>query len=213
MFLAGDAAHIHSPAGGQGMNTGIQDSYNLGWKLAAVAKGGTPALLDSYAAELMTVDCECRLFELTRGGRFTLPSFGAMPSVDALPSDLRTLHVVGHPAGPDDIADTQGHLAGAYGAGDRTLVLIRPDGYVALISDAGDTSAVSDLLATIGGGRCLRPRDAATDGVRCPLTNPRTRPFAQKASLAARLRCPGLDSTLVTPRRRSTARRRCVDRT
>src|ERR1700689_2790856 len=51
VFLAGDAAHIHSPAGGQGMNTGIQDSYNLGWKLAAVAKGASPALLYSYESE------------------------------------------------------------------------------------------------------------------------------------------------------------------
>lgn len=51
VFLAGDAAHIHSPAGGQGMNTGIQDAHNLGWKLAAVAKGASPALLDSYEAE------------------------------------------------------------------------------------------------------------------------------------------------------------------
>src|SRR6202020_2553366 len=51
VFLAGDAAHIHSPAGGQGMNTGIQDAYNLGWKLAAVAQGASPALLDSYEAE------------------------------------------------------------------------------------------------------------------------------------------------------------------
>jgi 2-polyprenyl-6-methoxyphenol hydroxylase-like FAD-dependent oxidoreductase len=53
VFLAGDAAHIHSPAGGQGMNTGIQDAQNLAWKLALVAKGGgrEGPLLDSYEAE------------------------------------------------------------------------------------------------------------------------------------------------------------------
>jgi 2-polyprenyl-6-methoxyphenol hydroxylase-like FAD-dependent oxidoreductase len=52
-FLAGDAAHIHSPAGGQGMNTGIQDAVNLGWKLGHVLKGCGDAglLLDSYEAE------------------------------------------------------------------------------------------------------------------------------------------------------------------
>ena len=51
-FLAGDAAHIHSPAGGQGMNTGIQDAFNLSWKLATVITGdGGDALLDSYHAE------------------------------------------------------------------------------------------------------------------------------------------------------------------
>lgn len=52
VFVAGDAAHCHSPAGGQGMNTGLQDAYNLAWKLALVARGvGRPELLDSYHAE------------------------------------------------------------------------------------------------------------------------------------------------------------------
>lgn len=52
VFLAGDASHVHSPVGGQGMNTGIQDAINLAWKLALAVKGqGTPALLDSYNAE------------------------------------------------------------------------------------------------------------------------------------------------------------------
>lgn len=53
VFLAGDAAHIHSPAGGQGMNTGMQDAVNLGWKLASVlrGKGDADLLLDSYEAE------------------------------------------------------------------------------------------------------------------------------------------------------------------
>lgn len=52
VFLLGDAAHVHSPAGGQGMNTGMQDAHNLAWKLAFTAKGyAQPALLDSYHAE------------------------------------------------------------------------------------------------------------------------------------------------------------------
>jgi 2-polyprenyl-6-methoxyphenol hydroxylase-like FAD-dependent oxidoreductase len=52
VLLAGDAVHIHSPAGGQGLNTGMLDAHNLGWKLALVASGRAPdALLDSYAAE------------------------------------------------------------------------------------------------------------------------------------------------------------------
>ncbi|MER7930801.1 MULTISPECIES: FAD-dependent oxidoreductase [unclassified Streptomyces] len=210
VFLAGDAAHIHSPAGGQGMNTGIQDAHNLGWKLAAVLEGAPPGLLDSYEAErrpvaadvlalsnarlrqtvqdkgistrrdastlqlgvsyrgstlarddrdgtaalragdrapdatgLMTVESEQRLFDLLRGGRFTLLDFGESP----VPGALR---VVRQPTGPGEIADAKGHLAAAYGATDRTLVLIRPDGYIALISDAGDASAVSDYLAGNG---------------------------------------------------------------
>lgn len=50
-FLIGDAAHVHPPAGGQGMNTGIQDAYNLSWKLAQVLAGAPDALLDTYQAE------------------------------------------------------------------------------------------------------------------------------------------------------------------
>ena len=55
IFLAGDAAHVHSAAGGQGLNTGVQDAYNLGWKLAAVLHGAPDALLDTYQAERLPV--------------------------------------------------------------------------------------------------------------------------------------------------------------
>jgi len=52
VLLAGDAAHVHSPDGGQGLNTGVQDAVNLGWKLAQVIKGISPeSLLDNYHAE------------------------------------------------------------------------------------------------------------------------------------------------------------------
>jgi 3-(3-hydroxy-phenyl)propionate hydroxylase len=52
VLLAGDAAHVHSPVGGQGLNTGVQDAVNLGWKLAQVVKGISPdSLLDTYHAE------------------------------------------------------------------------------------------------------------------------------------------------------------------
>jgi 2-polyprenyl-6-methoxyphenol hydroxylase-like FAD-dependent oxidoreductase len=55
-FLLGDAAHIHSPVGAQGMNTGFQDAYNLGWKLAMVVEGqASIALLDSYEEERLPV--------------------------------------------------------------------------------------------------------------------------------------------------------------
>ena len=52
VLLAGDAAHVHAPAGGQGLNIGVQDAVNLGWKLAQVVKGTSPeSLLDTYQAE------------------------------------------------------------------------------------------------------------------------------------------------------------------
>lgn len=59
VFLAGDAAHIHAPSGAQGMNTGLQDSVNLAWKLAAVLRHGAPdSLLDSYESERRPVGSE-----------------------------------------------------------------------------------------------------------------------------------------------------------
>jgi len=55
IFLAGDAAHVHSPAGAMGMNTGIQDAYNLGWKLGAVLNRAKESLLDTYEHERMPI--------------------------------------------------------------------------------------------------------------------------------------------------------------
>ncbi|MFI6449331.1 FAD-dependent oxidoreductase [Kitasatospora sp. NPDC050543] len=91
ILLAGDAAHIHSPAGGQGMNTGIQDAYNLGWKLAALLGGADPALLDTYEHERRTVarnvldDSTTRLRNLMRA---TAENHG--PSVQQGLTDDRT---------------------------------------------------------------------------------------------------------------------------
>jgi 2-polyprenyl-6-methoxyphenol hydroxylase-like FAD-dependent oxidoreductase len=83
IFLAGDAAHVHSPAGAQGMNTGIQDAWNLGWKLALVTRGvAEEALLDSYDAERRPV-----------GGfvvRFTDRAFSLTTSTNPLLRALRT---------------------------------------------------------------------------------------------------------------------------
>ena len=71
VFLAGDAGHIHSPAGGQGMNMGMQDAHNLAWKLALVHRGeGCEALLDSYEEERRQVAAETLAWtdRATRGG-------------------------------------------------------------------------------------------------------------------------------------------------
>jgi 2-polyprenyl-6-methoxyphenol hydroxylase-like FAD-dependent oxidoreductase len=83
VFLAGDAAHVHSPAGAQGMNTGIQDAWNLGWKLALVGRGvADEALLDSYDDERRPV-----------GGfvvRFSDRAFSVATSTNPLLRALRT---------------------------------------------------------------------------------------------------------------------------
>ncbi|GAA2795999.1 FAD-dependent monooxygenase [Crossiella cryophila] len=74
-FLVGDAAHIHSPAGGQGLNTGLQDAANLAWKLAAVLRtGADPALLESYSRERHPVGVQVlkfsdRLYKFAAGLR------------------------------------------------------------------------------------------------------------------------------------------------
>ncbi len=66
VFLAGDAAHVHSPAGGQGMNLGLQDAWNLAWKMALVAHGqAAPSLLDTYSPERHAIGRE-----IIRGASF-----------------------------------------------------------------------------------------------------------------------------------------------
>lgn len=89
VFLAGDAAHVHSPIGGQGMNTGIQDALNLGWKLALGARGlATDELIDSYDAERRPVargivGFTDRLFKLatSRSGLKKLPRTKLLPAL------------------------------------------------------------------------------------------------------------------------------------
>jgi 2-polyprenyl-6-methoxyphenol hydroxylase-like FAD-dependent oxidoreductase len=72
VFVAGDAAHIHLPAGGQGMNTGIQDAYNLGWKLAAVLRGADAGLLDTYETERRPVAAKVLRDSTRRGAALLL---------------------------------------------------------------------------------------------------------------------------------------------
>ncbi|MFB1482830.1 FAD-dependent oxidoreductase [Corallococcus sp. RDP092CA] len=74
VFIAGDAAHVHPPTGGQGLNTGVQDAYNLGWKLGHVLQGAAPALLDTYEAERLPIAAwvlglSSKLFDGMRQGR------------------------------------------------------------------------------------------------------------------------------------------------
>jgi 2-polyprenyl-6-methoxyphenol hydroxylase-like FAD-dependent oxidoreductase len=75
VLLVGDAAHTHPPTGGQGLNTSVQDSYNLGWKLAAVLAGAADALLDSYEEERRPVagnvlGLSTRLLDAARKGDY-----------------------------------------------------------------------------------------------------------------------------------------------
>jgi 2-polyprenyl-6-methoxyphenol hydroxylase-like FAD-dependent oxidoreductase len=99
VFLAGDAAHIHWPAGGQGLNTGVQDAMNLGWKLALALEGVAGAeLLDSYEVERRPV--AQRVLDNTRaqvaGGRAALDDDRALRARRGEPEAGRDDHRAGH---------------------------------------------------------------------------------------------------------------------
>ena len=119
VFLAGDAAHIHSPAGGQGMNTGMQDAFNLAWKLALVIKGSArPSLLDSYSPERTAVGERVlrnagRLTELAtlrspvlQGIRNTVARFATgFPFVQHKMANQLTEMDIGYPESPLTVRD------------------------------------------------------------------------------------------------------------
>jgi 2-polyprenyl-6-methoxyphenol hydroxylase-like FAD-dependent oxidoreductase len=100
VFLAGDAAHIHSPAGGQGMNTGMQDAFNLAWKLALVCHGAAgEGLLESYSAERSPVAAEV----ISSAGKMTRAAMLKNEIAQALRNfvvhHVTGLHAIQHVAG------------------------------------------------------------------------------------------------------------------
>lgn len=183
VLLAGDAAHVHSSAGGQGLNTSVQDGYNLGWKLAAVLDGAAESLLDSYEAERMPVAAHVLGMSRTLHRLDFQPQEGWTPAIHQLDVSYRhgPLAVDDRPAqgrlragdrAPDGIlgdgtrlfdvfcgphftllafgdlpdqrwgASTrvrQVAVSDAYDVDDGTLVLVRPDGYIGVISQRIDT--------------------------------------------------------------------------
>jgi 2-polyprenyl-6-methoxyphenol hydroxylase-like FAD-dependent oxidoreductase len=166
VFLAGDAAHIHSPTGGQGMNTGLQDAFNLGWKLAAVIHGAAPdALLDTYDSERRQVAARVlRLTDLaTRRVTARGPVVRALrrlfaPIVLGLPIVRRRLFdgfagvsarlegaAVG-PGGGARIADLP--LIAPDGAAVRLHALLRPDGYTLFLLDGARLRLLGQPAAT-----------------------------------------------------------------
>ncbi|KQO16562.1 FAD-dependent monooxygenase [Paenibacillus sp. Leaf72] len=230
VFLAGDAAHVHSPAGGQGMNTGIQDAYNLGWKLTAVIRGAGPALLDTYneerhpvaravledstkkmervvgtatesialsqslsaisddltsgllisyrsssltrpsartnvtrslpgdrapnAESLQGTGLAGSAFDLFRGPHWTLLAFvncSDHPSLENFTYDELHVHCIlpSHAGEAKGIIDTAGNAYRVYDVTNEELILIRPDGYIALRTPIEDTSSIPQYLNSI----------------------------------------------------------------
>ena len=147
VFLAGDAAHMHPPAGGQGLNTGVQDAYNLGWKLAHVARGGPDSLLDTYESERLPIAAAVlglskRLHQtrsIKRGDATNQLALNYRGSALSSGVALGSLHPGDRM--PDARLDDGGrlfdHLRGPHATElvtpEGPRILIRPDGYIAHI--------------------------------------------------------------------------------
>ncbi|MFJ8882983.1 FAD-dependent monooxygenase [Streptomyces sp. NPDC102402] len=254
VLLAGDAAHVHAIAGGLGMNTGIQDAFNLGWKLAQVVRERAgEELLDTYGEERLPVaartldltsdrlratleairrpgggldsavtpsmsgldvgyrwsslarpgagggprsgdrapDAPCvmaatgrptRLFRAFAGPHLTVLGFGdgtarALREAAETHGDaVRTVRVYAAGAaepgtaavGPDALHDREGLARAAYGIGRDTVVVIRPDNHVGLISDTEGFDDVRRYLDVLDGAREPDPMSVAgmVDGTR-----------------------------------------------
>jgi 2-polyprenyl-6-methoxyphenol hydroxylase-like FAD-dependent oxidoreductase len=203
VLLAGDAAHVHPIAGGLGLNTGIQDAYNLGWKLDAVLAGAPDALLDTYAEERLpiaawtlgistdsqramaeggrvdaglTADTRQlglhyrwsslstdlvdrtdrlragdrapdaplgtgRLFDVFRGPHATVLGFGkaCAAALSRFDTGVRSCLV-----GDQDDAAFR-----IYQAEPGTLMVVRPDGYLAMTAGVADTPAVAEAVTRL----------------------------------------------------------------
>jgi 2-polyprenyl-6-methoxyphenol hydroxylase-like FAD-dependent oxidoreductase len=147
VFLAGDAAHAHPPAGGQGLNTGVQDAYNLGWKLAYVARGGPDSLLDTYESERLPVAAAVlglskRLHQtrsIKRGDATNQLALHYRTSPLSSGAALGNLHPGDRmpDARLDDGARLFDRLRGPHATelvtSEGPRILIRPDGYIAHI--------------------------------------------------------------------------------
>lgn len=151
VLLAGDAAHVHPPTGGQGLNTGVQDAYNLGWKLAHVVRGGAESLLDSYEEERLPVAASVlglskHLYQtrsIKRGDATNQLALHYRTSSLSSGDLLGTLHP-GDRMPDRRLADGSRlfeHLRGCHAteliAEGEPRILIRPDGYIASIGSDG----------------------------------------------------------------------------
>jgi hypothetical protein len=137
VFIAGDAAHSHPPYGAHGLNTGLEDAVNLGWKLAATLHGwGGPGLLDSYTRERRPVFVGTgeAITEGIAQDRAFLERYS--PQQDR--GEFVPLHV---------IADTLDGQRTAYG---QRFILVRPDQHVAWTGNDPPTDAAAVLRRAIG---------------------------------------------------------------
>lgn len=201
VFLAGDAAHVHSPAGGQGMNTGMQDAVNLAWKLALVCAGdASPLLLDGYSPERSAIGDQVlrNAGNLTRLAMVRNPllrrlrafALGALGHVDAARSRMvdqfteLDLHYGAGSLTPGR-AHAVPHAAHAIRPGDRV-----PDRPLGPDAGAGADAGAASLYALLACGRFV----ALSSG--CPAVDvpPALRRLALAAAMAP---APGFEAGIV----------------
>lgn len=147
VFLAGDAAHVHPPTGGQGLNTGVQDAYNLGWKLAYVLHGGPETLLDTYQEERLPVAAavlglSSRLYKtrsLKRGDATNQLGLHYRMSSLSSGTPMGKLHPGERMPNLrlDDGTNLFDHMRGIHATEvvtqENVRILVRPDGYISSI--------------------------------------------------------------------------------
>jgi 2-polyprenyl-6-methoxyphenol hydroxylase-like FAD-dependent oxidoreductase len=176
VLLAGDAAHAHSPAGAQGMNTGIQDSWNLAWKLDAVLAGTEAALLDTYEQERRPVAAAVLELSTSRMRTFVTTAADGADGVNkglaGMGGDVTTGLTISYPAGPVSLdgsrAERAPYATGLRGPGfaGTTFDLLRGPHWTILVFSDSKNSAepFAELPADIhvhriGSGAILDPRN------------------------------------------------------
>jgi 2-polyprenyl-6-methoxyphenol hydroxylase-like FAD-dependent oxidoreductase len=169
VFLAGDAAHVHPPAGGQGLNTGVQDAYNLGWKLAHVMRGGRDSLLDSYESERLPIAAAVLGLskQLLQKRSIKRGSLTDQLSLHYRDSSLSSGDALGtlHPGDrmPDTLLEDGSrlfdHMRGPHATDFATSggprILIRPDGYIAHIGQKQFKEYAGESTETVAGSISL----------------------------------------------------------
>ncbi|MFD5095322.1 FAD-dependent monooxygenase [Amycolatopsis thailandensis] len=182
VLLAGDAAHVHSPIGGQGLNLGLQDAMNLGWKLGLVARDRSPeSLLDTYTAERHPVGTR-----ILRNTRAQVALMRPGPQSEALrevlretleiPEAMRHFVALGNGTDIDYAPDSTHPLVGRF----APLPLVAEDGRAVLVTGSCDVRAAANghrvRLVEAGSGPSLLVRPdgyvawASTDGDPAGLT-------------------------------------------
>jgi 2-polyprenyl-6-methoxyphenol hydroxylase-like FAD-dependent oxidoreductase len=181
-FLAGDAAHIHSPAGGQGMNTGMQDAFNLTWKLSLVIGGVCkPSLLDSYSVERSAVgdmvlrnasrltDAAIIRNPIVQDLRNTVVKFAlGFPQLGHRVANLLAELDIGYPESPLTVAGA--HHPGTRKAGERWPDRLPADPGKARFTAIGPADAVSALAAKFP--KLVQAAPASGDGEDLRLVRP-----------------------------------------